>query len=314
MAQEPRYTSHDDPFEARYTSNSDQFQFAEPVDLDESDSQFRSYPSSRSVATRESYRSDDTVPLFLSGYDEAPRPSAFGKPRSRAVTSRRLLKTSILAIAAAGSAFAVLSEKNPFTVFANATASLIGVSEVRSAAVPAAQAVQPAQPAAAVRASPPTTGQAPTRDEIALALKAAHQNLAPAEIREPAAAAAVIATAPVTATAPATATAPVTAVAPVVAAPPARRLAADELVTLMTRAKGLLAAGDIAPARLLLERAADAQEPNAALMLAQTYDPAVLGRQDIRNITPDPALARIWYQRAAQLGSADAQRRLSQLQ
>ena len=97
MAQEPRYTSHDDPFEARYTSNSDQFQFAEPVDLDESDSQFRSYPSSRSVATRESFRSDDSVPLFLSGYDEAPRPSAFGKPRNRAVTSRRLLKTSILA-------------------------------------------------------------------------------------------------------------------------------------------------------------------------------------------------------------------------
>ena len=314
MAQEPRYTSHDDPFEARYASNSDQFQFAEPVDLDESDSQFRSYPSSRSVATRESFRSDDSVPLFLSGYDEAPRPSAFGKPRNRAVTSRRLLKTSILAIAAAGSAFAVLSEKNPFTVFANATASLIGVSEVRSAAAPPAQAVQPAQPAAAVRAAPPTTAQAPTRDEIALALKAAHQNLAPTEIREPAAAAAVIATAPVTAAPPVIATAPVTAAAPVVAAPPARRLAADELVTLMTRAKGLLAAGDIAPARLLLERAADAQEPNAALMLAQTYDPAVLGRQDIRNITPDPAQARIWYQRAAQLGSADAQRRLSQLQ
>jgi len=317
MAQEPRYTSHDDPFEARYTSNADQFQFAEPVDLDESDSQFRSYPSSRSIATRESFRSDDSVPLFLSGYDEAPRPSAFGKPRNRAVTSRRLLKTSILAIAAAGSAFAVLSEKNPFTVFASATASLIGVSEVRSAAAPPVQAVQPA---AAVRASPPTTAQAPTRDEIALALKAAHQNLAPAEIREPAAAAAVIATAPVTTTAPVTATAPVTTAAPVVAAPPvvaaapARRLAADELVTLMTRAKGLLAAGDIAPARLLLERAAEAQEPSAALMLAQTYDPAVLGRQDIRNITPDPAQARIWYQRAAQLGSADAQRRLSQLQ
>ena len=49
-------------------------------------------------------------------------------------------------------------------------------------------------------------------------------------------------------------------------------------------------------------------------MLAQTYDPAVLGTQDTRNINTDPALARTWYQRAAQLGSADAQRRLSQLQ
>jgi TPR repeat protein len=97
-------------------------------------------------------------------------------------------------------------------------------------------------------------------------------------------------------------------------APPARRLSADELATLMSRAKGLLAAGDIPPARLLLERAAEAQEPSAALMLAQTYDPAVLGTRDMRNINTDPAMARTWYERAAQLGSADAQRRLSQLQ
>ena len=63
----------------------------------------------------------------------------------------------------------------------------------------------------------------------------------------------------------------------------------------------------------MLERAADAQEPSAALLLAQTYDPEVLGTPDMRNITPDPRRAR-WYQRAAQLGSADAQRRLSQMQ
>ena len=83
---------------------------------------------------------------------------------------------------------------------------------------------------------------------------------------------------------------------------------------MLNRAKGLLTAGDIPPARLLLERAADAQEASAALLLAQTYDPDVLGTQDARNIVPDPAAARSWYQRAAQLGSADAQRRLSQLQ
>jgi TPR repeat protein len=40
----------------------------------------------------------------------------------------------------------------------------------------------------------------------------------------------------------------------------------------------------------------------------------VLGTQDIRNITPDPAMARLWYQKAAQFGSADAERRLTQLQ
>src|SRR5204863_5734147 len=108
-------------------------------------------------------------------------------------------------------------------------------------------------------------------------------------------------------------TEPAAAVAP--AAPSsARRMDADELAALLKRAKGMLAVGDIASARLLLERAADAQEAEAALMLAGTYDPQVLGSQDLRSITPDPAAARVWYQKAAQLGSADAKRRLGQLQ
>ena len=87
----------------------------------------------------------------------------------------------------------------------------------------------------------------------------------------------------------------------------------DELASLMQRAKGFLATGDLMSARLLLERAADTQEADAALMLAQTYDPDVLGTSDVRNITPEPAKARAWYQKAAQLGSGDAQRRLAQL-
>jgi TPR repeat protein len=98
------------------------------------------------------------------------------------------------------------------------------------------------------------------------------------------------------------------------AAPAARRMDADELAGLLKRAKGLLAVGDIASARLLLERAADAQEAEAALMLGTTYDPLVVGNQDMRSITPDPAMARKWYQKAAALGSADARRRLSQIQ
>ena len=102
------------------------------------------------------------------------------------------------------------------------------------------------------------------------------------------------------------------AAAPAAAAPPpaARSIAPDELAALLKRAKGLLAVGDITSARLLLERAADAQEAEAALMLAGTYDPQVLGTQDMRSITPDPAAARLWYQKAAQLGSVDAKRRL----
>jgi TPR repeat protein len=50
------------------------------------------------------------------------------------------------------------------------------------------------------------------------------------------------------------------------------------------------------------------------LLLAQTYDPAVLGTRDLRSITPDPAMARAWYQKAARFGSLDAQQRLADMQ
>ena len=87
--------------------------------------------------------------------------------------------------------------------------------------------------------------------------------------------------------------APTPAPAPV-AAPPAplrpptlKTLDADTLAGLMTRAKSLLRIGDIVAARLLLERAANAQDATAAFLLAQTYDPAVLGTSDTRSITAD---------------------------
>jgi len=105
-----------------------------------------------------------------------------------------------------------------------------------------------------------------------------------------------------------------TLVAPPVATAPPRWLDADELAALMKRAKSLIAVGDIAPARLLLERAAEAQEASAALLLAETYDPAVLGTQDMRSMTPDPAKARSWYEKAVQFGSKEAQQRLAQMQ
>ena len=98
------------------------------------------------------------------------------------------------------------------------------------------------------------------------------------------------------------------------AAAPSKTLDAETLAALMTRAKSLLALGDIAAARLLLERAANAQDATAAFLLAQTYDPAVLGVRDTRSITPDPVMARDWYRKAVSFGSADAQQRLIQLQ
>jgi hypothetical protein len=116
--------------------------------------------------------------------------------------------------------------------------------------------------------------------------------------------------------------APIPAPAPVAAppapTPPAKTLAktldADTLAGLMTRAKSLLRIGDIVAARLLLERAANAQDATAAFLLAQTYDPAVLGTSDARSIAGDATVARDWYQKAAALGSAEARQRLAQLQ
>jgi hypothetical protein len=98
------------------------------------------------------------------------------------------------------------------------------------------------------------------------------------------------------------------------AAAPSKTLDPETLAALMIRAKSLLALGDIHAARLLLERVANAQDATAAFLLAQTYDPAVLGVRDTRSITPDPVMARDWYRKAASFGSADAQQRLTQLQ
>lgn len=296
MAQGTRYSPYETPYESDYDSYENRY--AEPVDLDAFGSQVRSRHSSRSVATREEFLPEDSVPLFLSGADEELRSSKFARPRKG---RSRLLKTAAFAVAAMIATFVAV--KNPFTVFANATASLMGTADLKSASTTppeTAPTMPPRQAVAAVAATTPALAVAPavppSRDEIALALRTAHQSQPAAEIQQPTAAVAAV------------------AAAPVAVAPAARKIDSDELATLMSRAKALLASGDISPARLLLERAAEAQEASAALMLAQTYDPTVLGTQDIRNITPDPAKARSWYQRAAQLGSVDAQRRLSQLQ
>jgi hypothetical protein len=254
---------------------------------------------------------DHSVPLFLSDPESEPDPEEFAVPlrSSRRLSISSKILASVLVAAAAAILVALFSSDDMRNIAINAKASFSAVLPGPSVAAQpdsvqlTAKDIQlkdPARPTApanmaAVVPPPnvPTPGvrskmaMAPSREDITTAYQSALQGRAPA------------------------AAAPAAVAAP---AAPVRRLDPDELATLMTRAKGLLAAGDIPPARLLLERAADAQEPTAALMLAQTYDPAVLGTQDARNIIPDLEVARTWYQRAVQLGSAEAQRRLSQMQ
>ncbi|RAI30285.1 hypothetical protein CH340_22020, partial [Rhodoplanes serenus] len=87
----------------------------------------------------------------------------------------------------------------------------------------------------------------------------------------------------------------------------------EEVAILLDRGKAFLARGDLAAARLLLRRAAEAGDAQAALLLGSSFDPVALKQLDVVGAVADPAQARAWYQRAAELGSADAARRLDGL-
>jgi hypothetical protein len=119
--------------------------------------------------------------------------------------------------------------------------------------------------------------------------------------------------APVAATpAPLAATPPAPAAEPVASAP-ASELSPEELAALLKRGQKLAASGDIAAARLTLRAAAEAHNAQAALALGATYDPVVLRSLGIMGVTPDVAMARGWYEKAKEYGSAEAPRRLEML-
>ena len=92
-----------------------------------------------------------------------------------------------------------------------------------------------------------------------------------------------------------------------------RQLDAQEIVLLLKRGKNLIAAGDIAAARIVLRKAAEANDAEAALGLAATYDPIVLRELRVYGFMPDAAMARVWYEKATELGSLAAPRRLEML-
>jgi hypothetical protein len=283
----------------------------------------RPYAFGRSASSE--YQSDDSVPLFLSDPDGEPDPTEFDLqrrlrgPRRFSISAKILMMT--LAASAVAVVFAWFSSDATRDVLISAKASIATVLPVPSAAAQSEQTTQltphdvqlkdptrlsgPAsqtQGTMAARA-PQQVAMLPSREDISSAYQAALQNRASA----PASTAPLAAISPVAVVPPA---APPPAAAP---PQPAQPIDAEEVANLMQRAKTFLASGDLMSARLLLERAAELQQADAALLLAQTYDPDVLGTSDVRNTTPEPAKARAWYQKAAQLGSTDAQRRLAQL-
>jgi hypothetical protein len=241
---------------------------------------------------------DDSIPLFLSDLQDQPDPREFAP---LAASQRTSVLTRVMAGGLVVSAFAivvavfnsdvtrVLIDKARATTMGgatrdqSATQAALNPPAVRQILLEALARVSDPVTPASVNASAPRLGT-PSREDIVSAYHTALQSQAPAARTGNEAAA------------------------------PSKTLDAETLAALMTRAKSLLALGDIAAARLLLERAANAQDASAAFLLAQTYDPAVLGVRDTRSITADPSMARDWYRKAAGLGSADAQQRLTQLQ
>lgn len=89
---------------------------------------------------------------------------------------------------------------------------------------------------------------------------------------------------------------------------------ATRLSKLVEKGDASMQSGKIAAARLFYQSAAENGSALAALALGGTYDSAELSRSNVvGGIQPDPALARKWYEKARELGSPDATRRLQQL-
>jgi hypothetical protein len=105
----------------------------------------------------------------------------------------------------------------------------------------------------------------------------------------------------------------ITAAPPTPPAPAPRQLDREEIAVLLKRGKDLFANGDLAAARLVLQRAADANDVEATLALAATYDPFVLRELRVYSFPADAEMARVWYEKARELGSSAASRRLEML-
>jgi hypothetical protein len=75
--------------------------------------------------------------------------------------------------------------------------------------------------------------------------------------------------------------------------PPHRELGREEIAILVKRGgRDFIASGDPAGARVVLQRAAESKDAEAALMLAATYDPVVLQELKVYGFAADVAMAR----------------------
>jgi TPR repeat protein len=248
---------------------------------------------------------ENSVPLFLSDYDDdEPDPSEFITPvqkgRGSYISSRILAGVS--ATAAMAILVAVFSSDAARDIIANAKDSSTAVLSAASAAVqpnPTQLTAErdPVQSKDPTRLSAPenqtpglrsvaTAAVAPTREDVKAALQSALQG--------DAAQAAAVAE-------------------PMIPGDAIHHLDPAEIASSLRRGNELIASGDLAAARLVLRRAANAGDAHAAMTLAGTYDPVVLEKLGVHGFVPDAAMARVWYEKARKAGSAVAPERLEVL-
>lgn len=94
---------------------------------------------------------------------------------------------------------------------------------------------------------------------------------------------------------------------------PPLQMSLEEEKGMLAKAQGILDNGDIASARLIYEHLARKGSIKATFALAQTYDPEFFSQLNVIGLRPDPETAKKWYAKAASMGNAEANARLSAL-
>ena len=131
------------------------------------------------MATKDGFQPDRS-PIFLSRHAEETEQPDIGRAWDIATISSRILKTSILAVTVTAIGIAILSIGNPVALVANVTDWWVDKPALQPDADPSTSTIQSI---ASTQDLPPTTTDAPPRDEIAAAVEPADQSRAEASVR-----------------------------------------------------------------------------------------------------------------------------------
>jgi hypothetical protein len=124
------------------------------------------------MATKDGFQ-PDRPPIFLSEHAEITEQPDIGKAWDIAIISSRILKASVVAVTVTAIGIAILSIGNPIALVANVTDGWVDKSALQPAADPSTSTIQSI---ASTQDLPPTTTDAPARDEIAAAVEPADQS------------------------------------------------------------------------------------------------------------------------------------------